>query len=298
MSKYLDVFTDFGFKKVFASPENKTILISFLNSLLPANNQIKDLEFADKEKLGFNYDDRKVIFDLYCITNDNRRIIVELQNNNQQFYLDRTIYYSTFPIQEQARKKIEETNKRWDYYLDSVFCISILNFNIIDDDKYIRTVELKDEDNKIIYDKLKYIYIEIKKFNKKLEELQNIQDEWLYFFKHSRGLNEIPEQLKNSPVENAFFISELGQMNRDERYQYERNLKELFNMESSISTAKKIGREEGLEEGRQEGLEEGIEKGKIEMQRNIAKSLLSMGLDIKEISKITSLSIEEIQKIN
>ena len=54
MAKYIDIFTDYGFKKIFGEEANKHFLIDFLNSLLPPAAHIKDLRFKNNEKLGIS----------------------------------------------------------------------------------------------------------------------------------------------------------------------------------------------------------------------------------------------------
>ena len=99
-TKYINPFTDFGFKKIFGEEASKPLLIDFLNSLLP-ESKIVDLTLKDKERLGKSEGDRKAVYDIYCQNVDGERIIVELQKAKQKYFKDRTIYYSSFPIQEQ-----------------------------------------------------------------------------------------------------------------------------------------------------------------------------------------------------
>ena len=110
--KYVNPFTDFGFKKLFGSEPNKEFLIDFLNTLLPENHKIEDLTYTKSEHLGSSALDRKAIFDLYCTGKDGQKFIVEVQKAKQNFFKDRSVYYSTFPIQEQAKRG------DWDFRLE------------------------------------------------------------------------------------------------------------------------------------------------------------------------------------
>jgi hypothetical protein len=118
--KYINPFTDFGFKKLFGSEPNKDLLIDFLNQVLPGKHKIKDLTYARTEQLGNSEADRKAIFDLYCIGENSERFIVEMQKAKQNFFKDRSVYYSSFPIQEQAKKG------DWNYQLAAVYMVGIL----------------------------------------------------------------------------------------------------------------------------------------------------------------------------
>ena len=102
--KYINPLTDFGFKKLFGSEPNKVLLIDFLNQILP-NKKIKNLSYASTEKLGQTLVDRKAIFDLYCVGENGERFIVEMQKAKQNYFKDRSVFYASFPIQEQAKKE-------------------------------------------------------------------------------------------------------------------------------------------------------------------------------------------------
>jgi len=153
VGRYINPFTDFGFKKIFGEEPNKDLLIDFLNELLRAQNfQIKTLTYKRTDKLGATDLDRNVVFDLYCENEKGEKFIVEMQKAKQTFFKDRTLYYSTFPIQEQAKKG------EWDYSLKSVFAIGILDFKFDDKDKdntIVNRVQLFDQTTqKVFYDKL------------------------------------------------------------------------------------------------------------------------------------------------
>ena len=120
--KYVNPFTDFGFKKIFGDEQNKEVLIAFLNSLLPEIHQIKTLEFQKNERLGLYDYERKAIYDLYCENEKGDKFIVELQKSRQTYFKDRALYYATFPIREQAEKG------DWNFKLTAVYCIAILDF--------------------------------------------------------------------------------------------------------------------------------------------------------------------------
>ena len=101
--KYINPFTDFGFKKIFGEEANKDLLIDFLNELIQDKAPILQLSFLKSEQLGSAPTDRKAVFDLYCQNERGEKFIVELQKARQKFFKDRSLYYSTFAIQEQAK---------------------------------------------------------------------------------------------------------------------------------------------------------------------------------------------------
>jgi len=289
MYKYIDPFTDFGFKKLFGSEENKKFLISFLNDLLDIKYKIVDLEFRNLEKLGLNVIDRKAIFDVYCKDEKGNYFIVELQRAKQKYFKDRSLYYTSFPIQEQSKKG------DWDYRLKPIYFVGILEFELDDEKEYLRKVQLCDTNNKkIFYDKLTYYYIEIPKFKKDEEHLKNHLEYWLFFMKNLSVTDDIPQKLKEDKViKEAFDVASFLALSPDEQFAYQMDMKARLDYKNTIDYAVETAKEDGLQQGKEEGLKEGEKKAKIE----IAKKLLKQGLDDKNISSITDLSIEEIKKL-
>ena len=168
--KYINPFTDFGFKKLFGTEFNKELLIDFLNQVLGEREQIRDLTYLNTENQGKTETDRKAVFDLYCENQQGEKFIIEMQNVSQLYFKDRSLYYATFPLQEQAPK-----GRDWDYYLKAVYTIGILNFSFLDpsgQERYLREVQLLDKQtHEVFYDKLTFIYLEMPHFNKREQEL-------------------------------------------------------------------------------------------------------------------------------
>lgn len=284
--RYVNLLTDFGFKRVFGSEPNKQLLIDFLNTLLPAHHQIRDLSYKSTENLGSTPVDRKAIFDIYCQGEDGDRFIVELQKAKQNFFKDRSVFYASFPIQEQALKG------EWNFKLASVYSVGVLDF-VFDDhreeDTIIHTVKLKDQHCEVFYDKLTFIYVELPKFNKTLEQLETKQDKWLYLFRHLPDLDDQPRPFQDSVFLQLFEIAEIASFSRTELDSYESSLKYYRDMNNVIDTSRMEGREEGRQEGRQEGRR--LEK--IE----IARSLIGR-LPVETISQATGLDVDEIEQLS
>jgi predicted transposase/invertase (TIGR01784 family) len=173
--KYISPFTDFGFKKLFGTEMNKDILMDFLNELLKKDQgKIVDLTYLPLEQLGRSIDTRKAIFDIYCENQKGEKFIVELQKAPQNYFKDRSVYYSTFPIQQQAQKGL------WNFKLEAVYTIGILDFIFAEDqddqEVFHHEVKLVDQSTqKVFYDKLTYIYLEMPKFKKTEEELETFR---------------------------------------------------------------------------------------------------------------------------
>jgi predicted transposase/invertase (TIGR01784 family) len=259
--KYINPFTDFGFKKIFAEEASKPLLIDFLNALLNQDSLITDITFKNTEKLGFTQADRKAVYDIFCDNNKGEKFIVELQKLKQNFFKDRTVYYSTFPIVDQAEKG------EWNYELNPIYCIGILGFTFESKqepnfkEEVVHTIKLKDQNGKVFYEKLTYIYLEMPNFRKKEEELETRLDKWLFFIKNLEDFQEIPAIFGDAIFESAFEKAELAKYNDEEHKQYQASLKTLRDNFSAYQCATDEGKIEGIKEGIIIGEEIGIDKG-------------------------------------
>jgi len=271
--RYINPLTDFGFKKLFGTEPNKILLIDFLNQILP-DRKIKDLTYSSGEKQGLTELDRKAIFDLYCIGDNGERFIVEMQKAKQNFFKDRSVFYASFPIQEQGKKN------QWDYKLDPVYSVGILDF-VFDDHKkeeeLLHIVELKNQRGEVFYDKLKFVYLELPKFKKKEEDLETHFDKWLYVFTHLSQLQDRPKKLQERIFNKLFEAAEIAKFTPKEREAYEESLKYYRDIKNVVDTSKEEGREERAIE--------------------IAKELKENNIAIEIIMKSTGLSRNEIENL-
>lgn len=289
-AKYVNPFTDFGFKKIFGEEASKPLLLDFLNSLLPESDKIKNLSFKNTENLGRNEAERKSLFDIYCEAESGETFIVELQKAKQNYFKERTVYYSTFPIREQAEKG------EWYYNLNAVYCIGILDFTFDDyvnepeKSEVVHTIKLKNQHGKVFYEKLTYIYLEMPNFTKLEKELKTRLDKWLFFIRHLEDFENIPAIFKDERLfHKAFEKAELARFDNAEYESYERSLKEFRDLKGMFDYATETAFGEGKIEGKIEG--------KLEEKLNVAKYLKSIGTATEIISNATGLSEEAINKI-
>lgn len=283
--RYISLLTDFGFKRIFGTKPNKDLLINFLNSLFDGEQVIKDVRYLNSEHVGDVFAERKAIFDVYCENEKGEKFIVEMQNAFQKYFKDRSLFYSTFPIREQAPK-----GQDWNFKLDHVYTVALLNFDFkeeaFDQKEINHDVGLLDKKTfKVFNDKLSFKYIEIAKFNKSETELETLYDKWLYVLKNLPKLDKRPKALKERIFTKLFEEAEIAKFSQQELREYEDSLKAYRDIKNSIDTAK--------EEGRKEGRVEGIAKEKLAT----AKRLLGMGLTQEQVAKGTDLSIEDIERL-
>lgn len=281
-AKFINPYTDYGFKKLFGEEASKPFLIDFLNSLLPEYHQIADLTLKNSEQMGLTDFDRKAIYDIFCENEKGEKFIVELQRAKQTYFKDRTLYYSTFPISEQA----EQGN--WNYQLKAVYCISILDFLFDehkDDKEVIYTVQLKDQNNAVFYDKFTLIYLQMPNFIKTENELVTQLDKWLFFIKNLEDLQSILSIFKDSIIEKAFDKANIANFDRAEASKYRESLKVYWDMTNVIETV--------VQDGFAQGVETGIQQEKLLTIQN-AKA---MGLSDEMISQLTGLTLAQIYQI-
>ncbi len=289
--KYVNPFTDFGFKKIFGEEPNKDLLIDFLNQVLPPRHQIKDLTYLKSEHLGISELDRKAMFDLYCESESGEKFIVEMQKAKQNYFKDRSVYYATFPIQQQAKR-----GEMWNYELSAVYFVGILDFVFaenINNNEVLHEVKLRNKFNAVFYDKLTFIYLEMPKFTKTLDELKTTFDKWLYVLKHLPILQEKPVKLQERVFTKLFDLAQIAKFNREESEKYIESLKVYWDAHAVVETAF----DEGLSKGMVEGITKGITKGKIEGKIEIAKNMILDNESNEKIMRYTNLSIEEVEKL-
>jgi predicted transposase/invertase (TIGR01784 family) len=281
--------------------QHKILLINFLNSLFDGEQVIKDVRYLNSEHVGDVFAERKAIFDVYCENEKGEKFIVEMQNAFQKYFKDRSLFYSTFPIREQAPK-----GQDWNFKLDHVYTVALLNFDFkeeaFDQKEINHDVGLLDKKTfKVFNDKLSFKYIEIAKFNKSETELETLYDKWLYVLKNLPKLDKRPKALKERIFTKLFEEAEIAKFSQQELREYEDSLKAYRDIKNSIDTAKEEGRKEGRKEGREEGRKEGREEGRVEgiakEKLATAKRLLGMGLTQEQVAKGTDLSIEDIERL-
>jgi predicted transposase/invertase (TIGR01784 family) len=270
MAKYINPYTDFGFKKLFGEEANKDLLIDFLNQLLPAHHQIADLNFRNPESLADLSAERKAIFDIHCKALSGERFIVEMQKAKLKFFKDRSLFYVTFPIRDQAQRG------DWNFKLEPIYFVAILDFEYDEAEerrKFRRDVALKDQDGDVFFDKLHFKFLQMPLFNKKENELETKFDKWCYFLKNLENFDHIPSILNEPIFQKAFGTAELASLSAEQRDRYEQSLIQYRDLKSALETA--------------------VEENKIE----IAKKLFFLGLDNVSISQATGLSVTQIEQL-
>ena len=302
--QYAELLCDFMFKRLFGSEANKDVLIGFLNVLLE-DVEIVDVDFIPTEHLGLTEDDRKVIFDIACRCKDGRVLIIEMQKGYQKHFRKRAVYYTTYPINEQGRHAHELYLKRkaeseasgkdfcekfeWDYDLKPVTVVAILNFQFTHEDgwpmdRYHSSYRLREDScHEVMTDALRFVFLELGRFKKRIWELQTVFDKWMYLLKHMHEMSEVPKEFNDPLFTRLFLLAEINIFTAEEHRQYIKSLELMSEWDNIINSTAERERAEGRLEGR------------AEERVGIAKKMKEMGLDDVVISQSTGLSFEEIE---
>lgn len=302
MGRFINPFTDVGFKRIFGQTVNKDLLIDFLNNLLEGEKQISDISFLDKELLPEFQGDRGAIYDIYCTTEAGEEFIVEMQNCEQAYIRERAIYYLCRAMSRQG-----ERGANWKFNLKAVYGIFFLNFEMKDSEGKFRTdVWLSDRDMHVPFsDKLRFVFLQLPCFKKEESECDNDFERWIYVLKNMETLQRLPFKARKSVFEKLEQIVDIASLSKEERMKYDESIKVYRDQLATLDFAEQKGEAkgfvrghaQGLTEGRAKGREEGREEGRAEGMLDVARRMKAMSIPVETISLATGLSLEEITKL-
>ena len=286
MGKFINPFTDVGFKRIFGQDVSKPVLLAFLNSLLEGERRIVDLKFLDKEQLGLESGDRSLIYDIYCETETGEHIIVEMQNKYQPYFKERSIYYTARSIVEQG-----ERGSQWKYDIKAVYLVAFLNFKISDISEDFRTdVALMDMKERTLFsDKVRLVYLQLPYFTKEPEGCETIFEKIIYTLKHMDILQRMPWMAQNAVFKRLSEIAEVASLNSEERRKYDESLRAYRDTLAVMDGQFMQGEQKGRAEGRAEGFDEA--------NRENARKMKLLGISVDVIAQVTGLSVNEIDQL-
>ena len=279
MGRFINPFTDVGFKIIFGQEVSKPMLLHFLNSLLKGERVITNINFLDKEQPSKYKDDRSLIYDILCETATGEKIIVEMQNQGQPNFADRCLYYYSQAVSRQGEKGDE-----WGYQINAVYLIAFLNFRMDGLDDRLRTdVALVNMQTKEVFsEKERFVFLQLPVFNKEENECENDFERWIYVIKNMAVLDRMPWAAKEQVFQRLAKIAEVRNLTKDERAQYDASLKRYRDTLNVIR---------GAEE---KGLQQGLQQGHANMLKT-AKALKAMGMQLQDIANATGLPIDEVK---
>ncbi len=247
LPRYIDPLNDWGFKRLFGMEMNKEFLVAFLTEIFP-DKRIKDITYLPTEQLGLAAGDRNARFDVMCREESGEKFIVEVQLAYQKHFRERALYYSGMVLHSQGMK-----GKKWNYNIKGVYFVGLQNFTFGPErgGGLIRRYSVReDESGELMTDKLRFVFIEIGRFDKSPEELKTNLDKWFYVLKNLHHLLERPAALVDRIFRRFFEAAEVISLTKDEKKQYVSNMINERDTYNQIAYAREFGRVEGIEQGK------------------------------------------------
>ena len=297
--KYADLLNDEVFKLVFGQESTKDVMIEFLNQVIQ-DRTIVHVDFMDKEMHPDRMRSKGSVYDLLCRTDDGSKVIVELQRRKQDWYAERMLYYSM----HQVLKQVDSGDDSFDFC--PVYVISILNFTMEQNVGLpdVRTVYrlYEEKHGRQLTDRVTYIFLELPKFVKTVEQLDGNVLEGMYFCLNSMTrVVEKPKVLTHNVFDKIFSVTEFLNMDEETRLKILDSMTTERDLKNQFAYARKEGRAVGIAEGRAEGRAEGKVEGRAEGRAEgreeerilLAGKMKAEGLSVEVISKITGLTEAE-----
>jgi predicted transposase/invertase (TIGR01784 family) len=294
---FVDPRNDVAFRKIFGDENKKDILISFLNNILEftgTNKEIIDITIQNPYQVPKLKELKETILDIKAVDKRNIHYIIEMQMFHTTAFEKKVLYYV-------SKAYYQQLNRAEDYpKLNQVIFLGFLNFNLFkkNPDYTTRHLILDEKTNENHFQDFELNFVELTKFKKKLVEIKDIKDKWIYFVKHAGTMKMIPRKLqKPKELREAFEAAKQMKWSKEELEAYDARgiyiQDERGRIEYALEEGIKIGEEKGIKKGE----EKGIKKGKIEGKIETAAELLKMGIEIEKIAKATGLKKEEIEKL-
>ncbi|MBF5058988.1 hypothetical protein NEPTK9_000491 [Candidatus Neptunochlamydia vexilliferae] len=284
MSRYLNPTNDVSFKKLFGTEKHKPLLISFLNSALSleGDRKIKEVTLLPKDQAPLIKETKKSVLDIKCTDERNIQYIVEMQNKSVPGFIKRTQFYLAHSYVSQFPEGAEYVE------LKPVILLAIANHVLFPEKEKVISYHKTLDTDTLEHNRedMSYVFIELSKFKKEEEELETVQDKWLYFFKNWGKTNEVPSKVQEKELIEAYHSME--------EYNWSKAEREAYIQANMALTDEYDARRKEREKGVEEGLEKGRQKEKLE----IAQKMLKRGRSIDEIAEDTGLSSEEIKTLS
>lgn len=291
LTTFINIQTDYGFKRIFGTPKNKRILIRFLNALLGNSISVTDVVYHDKEMLPEDENGKRIIYDVYCTSQgDNHHFILEMQNFYEPPFADRVLYYTTKIISGQGEKG-------WDYNLKPVISIVVMDFDLKNMKKVlIHDMQMIDVNTgDVLTDKVRVLLLSLKQIEtRKWEECDTEIERLMFLIKNMDKLDKNSEIYKSKEYQDMFDAAETDNMVKEELVAYSESLQRMRDYQSGLDYARKESFEDGVSKGIEKGREEGKEEGREEERLKSIRFMLSLGIAPEVIAAQYHMTIEAI----
>lgn len=276
MKKFINPFTDTGFRIIFGREASKMLLIDFLNCLLEGERYIQDITYLDTTVAPQVITGRGVVFDIHCESDTGEKFIVEMQNKAQEHHIERFLYYASRIINKQGEKGNE-----WGYDLKAVYGVFLLHYKKDFDELRTDAAITNLKTGKVLTDKLHMIFLALPYFDKKEEDCETDFERWLYVLTRMETLERMPWEAQKAAFQKLMKEANIANMTPEEREKYDAELDVYMVMENALKYSQK----------------EGMEKGMKKIQLQIARNLKDLGIPSQIIAQSTGFSLEEVEKL-
>jgi len=272
---------DLVFKKIFGTEQNKNVLKSLINSVLPKDEQIVEVTIKNPYNETDFVGDKLSVVDIKATDDQGRWYDIEIQVKEQKYYGKRAIFYLS-EIYSNQLKESDSYDK-----LRKTIIISILDFNyFLSDKRYFRRCSYKDFDTGQLYHELDFAdlyFVELRKFDNEFKHIKTTLDRWITFLNRATELDShnLPDELNDPEIIQAMNTIDTMSLNTKERDYYESQKKVMRDEMSVIQTA----------------VENAQQQTKIDTATEIAKEMKLSDEPIHKIIKFTGLTKEQIDKL-
>lgn len=283
--KFLDIRTDFAFKKVFGSEDSKDILLSFLNALIDfaGGRRITDLTIVDPYNIPMLKGMKDTFVDVKAQLNDGSRVIIEMQVLSHEGFEKRILYNAAKNYSTQLNQG-EAFN-----LLNPVIALTLTDFVLFPGQPLINSFKLLEKERFIEYSgDIELLFVELPKFTKTELELASIQDKWLYFIKNAGRLDYVPKNMERE-LEKAFIMANEGNLSREEL--------DLQHRKRDFIMIQKASVEQGVKQGIAQGIEQGIKQGIEQSRRITIINAHQAGLSVDTIAQIVQLPVADVEAV-
>ena len=286
--KFVDPKNDVAFKKIFGNSSKTEILVSFLNAVLELPSPIASLTIATPYQIPQIEELKYTSLDVKAVDNNGREFIVEMQVEGNEKFGKRALYYL-------AKNYVAQIKVAEDYEkLKPAYFVGILNFNMFEGDNCLtRHIFINQETKHQDLKDFEFNFIELRKFNKSDKEIVTIVDKWLFFLKNAGTLDVIPSAITELALLEAFDSANQMKWTPKELEAFDYWSGKEGDRKAQLRTAEN----KGIAKGKAEGLAEGLAEGKKSQAVEIAINCFKQGMASDSISRITGLSVSEVENL-
>ena len=279
LGKFLDPKNDYAFKSIFGTERHQGILIHFINDMLGFHeeNEVKEVSFLKTAQDPEIASKKQSLIDVLCTDGLGRQYIIEMQVGKTAGFEKRAQYYAAKAYGKQLQQGEDYTN------LKEIIFIAITDFLMFPDKvNYYSTHCLLDkETNDHDLKDFSFSFLELPKFNKKIDELTNMIEKWAYFFKYAETTKE--EDLLKLVGNDTVILEAYEALNRFhwtevELNTYEQEEKRERDARSILNQAVADGEARGEVKGEVRGIEK--------ERARLADKLRAKGMSEKEIQEL------------